>query len=72
MAAKGDAYAVSVVQLQPGMLADDSLTDELMAWARDRLANFKCPRSIDYVDEIPRSAAGKVQRRTVRAAYWDD
>jgi long-chain acyl-CoA synthetase len=62
----------SVVQLQPGVNQDDALTEELMTWARDRLANFKCPRSIDYVSEIPRSAAGKVQRRSVRAAYWDD
>lgn len=62
----------TVVQLQPDIQPDAALTDELMAWAQQRLANFKCPRSIDYIAEIPRSAAGKVQRRTVRTAYWDD
>ncbi len=62
----------SVVQLQPGQTATAALTDELIEWARERLANFKCPRSIDYVDELPRSAAGKIQRRVVRAPYWED
>ena len=62
----------SVVQLQPGAVANDTLSDELITWARERLANFKCPRKIDYVDELPRSAAGKIQRRVVRAPYWED
>ncbi|MEM7100671.1 MAG: AMP-binding protein [Pseudomonadota bacterium] len=62
----------SVVQLQPGIKPTDSLSEELINWARERLANFKCPRRIDYVDELPRSAAGKIQRRVVRAPYWED
>ena len=61
----------SVVQLQPGVSPSDALTDDLIGWARDRLANFKCPRSIDYVEELPRSAAGKIQRKVVRQPYWD-
>ena len=62
----------SVVSLQPGQEPSDALTDELITWARERLANFKCPRSIDYADELPRSEAGKIQRRVVRAPYWPD
>jgi long-chain acyl-CoA synthetase len=62
----------SVVQVQAGVAPSDELSAELIDWARERLANFKCPRTIDYAVEIPRSAAGKVQRRTIRAAYWDD
>ncbi len=62
----------SVVQLQPDVNPSQALTDELIEWARERLANFKCPRSIDYVDELPRSAAGKIQRRVVRTPYWED
>ena len=61
----------SVVQLQPGVSPSDALTDDLIGWARDRLANFKCPRTIDYVEELPRSAAGKIQRKVVRQPYWD-
>ena len=62
----------SVVQLQTEIKPSAELTDKLIEWAHDRLAAFKCPRTIDYVDELPRSAAGKIQRRVVRAAYWDD
>lgn len=62
----------SVVQLNPGYHASHALSEELINWARERLANFKCPRSIDYVVELPRSAAGKIQRRVVRQPYWED
>ncbi len=61
----------SVVQLKPGVEPAAGLTDELIGWTRERLATFKCPRAIDYVDELPRSAAGKIQRRLVRAPYWE-
>jgi long-chain acyl-CoA synthetase len=62
----------SVVQLNPGIEPSDDLTDDLIAWAKERLASFKCPRTIDYVSELPRSEAGKIQRRVVRAPYWED
>ena len=61
----------SVVQLRSGTEPSQALSEELIGWLRDRLAGFKCPRSIDYVDELPRSAAGKIQRRLVRAPYWE-
>jgi long-chain acyl-CoA synthetase len=61
----------SVVQLEPGIKPSQELTEELIQWARDRLANFKCPRSIDYAVELPRSDAGKIQRKIVRAPYWE-
>lgn len=41
-------------------------TDELMKFARDKLANFKCPKSIDIWPELPKSAANKILRREVR------
>ena len=37
---------------------------------KGRLAGFKVPRSIEFVDELPRSPAGKIQRGKVRAPYW--
>ena len=61
----------SVVQLNPGITPSKELTEDLLAWAKDRLAGFKCPRSIDYVVELPRSETGKIQRRVVRAPYWE-
>ncbi len=60
----------SVVCLRSGFAASPELADELIGWTRDRLAGFKCPRTIDFVDNIPRSEAGKVQRKEIRARYW--
>jgi long-chain acyl-CoA synthetase len=60
----------SVVCLRQGHNASADLAEELIRWTRDRLAGFKCPRTIDFVEAIPRSDAGKVQRKEVRARYW--
>jgi malonyl-CoA/methylmalonyl-CoA synthetase len=40
--------------------------DELIAYAQERLAKFKCPRAVRFVDELPRNAMGKVQRSLLR------
>ena len=61
----------SVVQLKPGFTPSDELSDELIAWAKERLPHFKCPRSIDYADDLPRLPSGKIQRRVVRQPYWE-
>jgi acyl-coenzyme A synthetase/AMP-(fatty) acid ligase len=42
---------------------------ELVAFCRAHLAAFKCPKVIHIVEEIPRSATGKIQRRIVSAAF---
>ncbi|HSG87963.1 MAG TPA: AMP-binding protein [Pseudomonadales bacterium] len=60
----------AVVQLAEGVAPDDALREELMAFARTLLPGFKCPRSIDFVDQLPRLESGKIQRRTVREPYW--
>jgi long-chain acyl-CoA synthetase len=59
----------SVVQLRPGHTGNAALTAELQAWARERLAAFKCPRTIEYTDDLPRLPSGKIQRRVVRDRY---
>jgi long-chain acyl-CoA synthetase len=45
--------------------------DELIAFARARLAGYKLPRSIDFVDDLPRTPSGKVLKRELRARYSD-
>jgi long-chain acyl-CoA synthetase len=60
----------SVVQLNEGSQASDALAGELINFARDRLPAFKCPRSVDFVDTLPRLPTGKIMRRTVREPYW--
>jgi long-chain acyl-CoA synthetase len=60
----------SVVMLRAGFAASPALAAELVAFARSRLPAFKTPRSIDFVDDLPRLPSGKIQRRLVRAPYW--
>ena len=43
--------------------------DELIAFARERLAGYKLPRSIEFVDELPRTPSGKVLKRELRERY---
>ncbi len=59
-----------IVTLREGIVASDELAREIQAFARSRLAGFKAPRTVDFVDELPRSPAGKIQRGKVRAPYW--
>ena len=59
----------SVVQLNKSFTAGEALSEELIQWARDRLANFKCPRIIAYSEDLPRLPSGKIQRRIVRDQY---
>jgi long-chain acyl-CoA synthetase len=60
----------SVIQLKAGHTPSEALKQEILDHARAALARFKVPREIDFVDELPRSEAGKVQRKTVRERYW--
>jgi acyl-CoA synthetase (AMP-forming)/AMP-acid ligase II len=57
----------AVVQLRPGAAAS---ADELIAFTAGRLASYKKPRSIDFVEELPRDAAGKLLKRKIREPYW--
>ena len=48
----------------------DGLEDVLLAWSRERLAGFKCPKSIDFVQALPREENGKLKKRLLRDPYW--
>jgi long-chain acyl-CoA synthetase len=61
----------AVILLEPGYQPSDLLAQEILAFARDSLPAFKVPRSLDFVTELPRSEAGKIQRNKVRAPYWE-
>ena len=43
----------------------------IIAWARERIAGFKAPKSVDFIDVLPRNASGKVLRRELRKPYWE-
>jgi acyl-CoA synthetase (AMP-forming)/AMP-acid ligase II len=44
---------------------------DIIAWARTRIAAFKAPKSVDFIDALPRNASGKVLRRELRKPYWE-
>src|SRR6185437_6991352 len=58
----------AVVALKPGHAAT---ADDLVACCRARIAGYKVPRSFTFVDTLPKSGAGKVLKRELRAAHWE-
>ena len=48
----------------------DPTPESLIAFARERLAGFKCPKSISFVDALPRNPSGKILKRELREPYW--
>ena len=62
----------AVVVRAPGAPDDeDDLAADIIAATRSRLAHYKCPTSIDFVDALPRNPSGKVLKRELRAPYWE-
>ncbi len=57
----------AVVVAAPGATVDP---EALMAYCREQLAGFKCPKSVDLVAELPRNPTGKVLKKDLRAPYW--
>jgi acyl-CoA synthetase (AMP-forming)/AMP-acid ligase II len=60
----------AVVQPVDWSTAGPDLERELLAFCRDGLAKFKCPRSIDFEQELPRHETGKLYKRLLRDRYW--
>ncbi len=63
-------HVKAVVELAPGVKSAPEVADELLAFCQERLARFKCPRSIDFVDALPRDPNGKLYKRQLRDPYW--
>lgn len=62
----------AVVQLVHPDSDGTEIEQELRAFCRAKLASFKCPRSYDFVDELPRDPNGKLYKRRLRERYWRD
>ena len=58
----------AIVVLQPGADADP---EGIIAFARERLARYKCPTSVDFTDVLPRNPSGKILKKDLRAPYWE-
>jgi acyl-CoA synthetase (AMP-forming)/AMP-acid ligase II len=57
----------AIVVLRPGMPATAA---EILAFARKRLADFKVPRSVDFLESLPRTPSGKLQKHLLRSPWW--
>jgi long-chain acyl-CoA synthetase len=57
---------VAAVELQPGVAGTESLANELIEWSRDRIAHYKCPRRVVFLDELPRHDNGKLYKHQLR------
>jgi long-chain acyl-CoA synthetase len=62
----GEAVKAIVIR-EPGSAAT---AEDIIEFARSRIARFKAPKSIDFVEDMPRTASGKVMRRRLREPYW--
>ena len=63
----GEAVKAVVVK-KPGM---DLKAGELIDWARERIAGYKLPKSVDFVEALPRNPTGKILKREIRKPYWE-
>ncbi|TVS15826.1 MAG: fatty acid--CoA ligase [Gammaproteobacteria bacterium] len=58
----------AVVVLKPG---SEASANEIIGFARERIAGFKCPKSVDFIAELPRNPSGKILKRELRKPYWE-
>ena len=62
----------AVVQPMPDVMADERFAEQLITYCREHMSNIKCPRSIDFMDQLPRLPTGKLYKRELRDPYWKD
>jgi long-chain acyl-CoA synthetase len=61
----------AAIEPVPGADPGEDLETELLAYCGKRLARYKCPRSIDFHDALPRDPNGKLYKRKLRDPYWE-
>jgi fatty-acyl-CoA synthase/long-chain acyl-CoA synthetase len=59
----------AIVVARPGSGLDE---DAVVEYAREHLAGYKIPRSVSFIDEIPRTGSGKILKRVLREPFWAD
>jgi acyl-CoA synthetase (AMP-forming)/AMP-acid ligase II len=62
----------AVVQPVDWSEAGPALEQELLAYCRENLAHYKCPKAVDFDKELPREQTGKLYKRLLRDRYWGD
>jgi fatty-acyl-CoA synthase len=57
----------ALVVVKPGTKATE---DELIEFCRSRLSHYKCPRSVEFLETLPKTGTGKILKRELRQKYW--
>ncbi|HMG27673.1 MAG TPA: acyl-CoA synthetase, partial [Acidimicrobiia bacterium] len=60
---------LAVVEPRAGSVPTEELAGDLVAFCRERLAHYKCPRRVEFVDRLPRQDNGKIYKRLLRDRY---
>ena len=64
----GEELKALVIPANPAAPPDPA---EIIAWVRERISTYKCPRSVEFVDDLGRNTMGKINKRKLRAPYWE-
>jgi acyl-CoA synthetase (AMP-forming)/AMP-acid ligase II len=60
----------AVIQLADDVEGNESTAEDLLEYSRKHLANYMVPRSVDFIEEMPRLPTGKLYKRLLRDKYW--
>ncbi|HEX4974942.1 MAG TPA: hypothetical protein VFV48_03565 [Pseudomonadales bacterium] len=60
----------AVVEPAPGVEPSEALAEDILAFAAQNLAKYKLPRSIDFIEQLPRLPTGKLYKRLLKDHYW--
>ena len=60
----------AVVEPAEGVVPGPALVRDIHAYCQEQLAKYKCPKSIDFIDAMPRDPNGKLYKRKLRDPYW--
>ena len=60
----------AVVQLLAPEHASEELATELIQYCRNRISHVKCPRSVDFIEQLPRHPTGKLYKSRLKDEYW--
>jgi len=63
----GEATKAFIVQSQGEPLGQD----EVISFVRTKIAGYKCPKTIDHIESLPRNPSGKILRKDLRAPFWE-
>jgi long-chain acyl-CoA synthetase len=66
-----DKWGETVLAFVVKSAGQDPTPEEIIAFSKERLAGFKCPTRVEYIDALPRNPSGKILRRELRAPFWE-